>query len=407
MKPGIKLDGPIGDLIEVATLIPERRRRIREAPSEPITGDPVNDLARRLHPDMLDLVIDKIRDETRAIKTFRLRPDPGPAASGLPFFRAGQYLSFKVDVGGTPVTRPYSISSSPKDALEEGYVEITVRKKDGGFVTEHMWKNWKKGTRVKCSGPHGFFYHDDLRDTNEIVGLAGGCGFTPFRSMIRDIIQNDLDIKMTLLFGITKPGDAIFKKELQEIEKKYPGRLGVHYVCSEPTKAWKGRTGFLTRKLIRDLAGPAKGKTFFICGPPAMYEFLEKELKPLRIPRRRIRREVFGDIPDITTYSGFPKRLKEKSFTATVHIGSETHVIPAAASETVLVAMERAKLAPPSQCRSGECGFCDSILMTGDVFVSPENDGRRLASLEYNHFHPCASYPVTDIEITVMKNPAG
>ena len=404
MKPRVKIDGEIPDLLAVKDLLPARQKKIKNAPATRLLDDPINDLARHLHPERMNLVIDSTRKETPTIKSFRLVPDPDSDTEVLPMFRAGQYVSVKEEVEGVWVTRPYSISSSPLDAVNDGYIELTIRQTPGGFFTNHVWNNWKKGRKLVTSGPGGFFYHDDLRDTKDFIGLAGGCGFTPFRSMIRDIIQNDLDMKMTLLFGITKPTEIIFKKELQDYAKKHPDKFAIHYVCSEPTKTWKGPSGFLTRGLIKELAGDIKGKSIFVCGPPAMYQFLEKELKPEKIPARRIRREVFGEIKDVTAVKGFPKKLKNKTFELLVNIGNETFEIQAAATETVLVAMERAGLAPPSQCRSGECGFCDSILKSGEIFVSPENDGRREASKKYNHFHPCSSYPLSNLEIKVMRD---
>jgi ferredoxin len=141
--------------------------------------------------------------------------------------------------------------------------------------------------------------------------------------------------------------------------------------------------------------------SIFICGPQIMYNFLKKEIEPLNLPRKRIRREAFGEIKNITEYKGFPVELAEKSFMVRVKIGNRHLEVPAKATETVLVALERAKLAPPSRCRSGECGWCRSRLISGDVFVSPESDGRRLADKKFGFFHPCSSYPISDLEIDV------
>ena len=66
--------------------------------------------------------------------------------------------------------------------------------------------------------------------------------------------------------------------------------------------------------------------------------------------------------------------------------------------------MERANLAPPSQCRSGECGFCRSLLVSGEVYVLPDSDGRRAADRQFGYIHPCASYPLSDLEVTVPRD---
>jgi glycine betaine catabolism B len=404
MKSRVTVKGDIKDLAAFFELLPIRKKRINAAPATPLIDDPINDLARHLHPDKLHLIVSDVRNETKSIRTFRLTPDPDSETRELPYFRAGQYLSFKADVDGVRVTRPYSISSSSAEALQNGFVEISVRRKDGGFVTEHIWNNWAIGTKVESSGPCGFFYHDDLRDTKHVIGLAGGCGFTPFRSMIKHGFETDGDVRFTLLFGIRTPDEIIFEKELRELESRAPDKLKVFYVCSEPDAAWNGPRGFLSAKLIRELAGDVSDATFFICGPPAMYRFLDSELKVFNLPSRRFRREVFGEISDISEYPDFPRGAVGKTFEIKVHIGGETRFLQASATESVLVALERAAIAPPSQCRSGECGFCNAVLLSGDIFVSPENDGRRKAGIKYGQFHPCATYPVSGLEIKVMRS---
>ena len=148
----------------------------------------MNMLAQQLHPDSQHLVVTEVRDETKTTKTFRLMRNPDADVQELAYFRAGQYLSLKVEVSGVRVTRPYSISSAPFEALgEDGFYEITVRREQDGFVTGHMWRNWQVGTAVRSSGPCGFFYYEPLRDVGKIVGLAGGSGITPFRSLAREI----------------------------------------------------------------------------------------------------------------------------------------------------------------------------------------------------------------------------
>ena len=135
-----------------------------------------------------------------------------------------------------------------------------------------------------------------------------------------------------------------------------------------------------------------------------MYDFVDKELEKLNLPLNRIRKEAYGEIKEIVNFTGFPKEVAERIFKIKVHIGNQIKEIPALASETVTIAMERANLAPPSSCRSGECGLCRSLLISGKIFISPVNDGRRAADKKFNFFHPCSSYPISDLEIVVPRS---
>ncbi|GAH48675.1 unnamed protein product [marine sediment metagenome] len=132
-----------------------------------------------------------------------------------------------------------------------------------------------------------------------------------------------------------------------------------------------------------------------------MYEFLEKEIQNLNIPNRRIRRELYGQPDNITTNPKYPVEFKEKTFNITVRIGNKIETIKASATESVLVSLERAGIGVDSQCRSGECGFCRSLLISGNIFINDEIDGRRAGDKKFGFFHPCSSYPLSDLEIKI------
>ncbi len=391
------------DLFAFTKLVPNRKKRIEQASNEPIISDPINDLARKLHPERQYLTISEIIDQTKSAKTFKLKPDLELGTTRLAYFRAGQYLSLKVNVNGIEITRPYSISSSPSDALE-GFYELTIRKEEHGFLTNYIWDNWKIGTKVVSSSPEGFFYFEPLRDLKHIVGIAGGSGITPFRSIAKTIIDGKLDAKLTLLYGSSEEDDIIYYEEFKKLEKERPDKLKIVHILSCEEVSLEGcETGFITAYIIEKYCD-VKNSTFFICGPQIMYEFVINELKKFELPQKRIRREAFGVIKDIVNYPGFPKEVAEKTFRVKAHIGFITKEIPAIATESVLVALERANLTPPSKCRSGECGFCRSLLISGDIYISPIGDWRRAADKKFNYFHPCYSFPISDLEIKVPRH---
>jgi len=401
----VSVRGHLFDLLAFSGLPKRRQKQIAKAPARPVPVHPVNVLAQQVHPDKLHLVVTGVKDETKTSKTFRLAPEPGSVTKALPPFRAGQYLSLKVAVNGASITRPYSISSAPFEALgPDGFYEVTVKRVSDGFLTPYMWDNWQAGMRVESSAPAGFFYHEPLRDACQVVGLAGGSGITPFRAMAREVVHGGLDAELLVLYGSSDEGDILFHDELKMLEAQSAGKVRVVHVLSCAEVALAGcEQGFITADIVRRYADVGNS-SFFVCGPQVMYEFVAGELARLNLPRRRVRWEAFGQVKDIARYPGFPAEAAGKTFALQVHI-NETHAeIPARATETVLVAMERANLAAPSQCRSGECGFCRSLLLSGEVFVVPESDGRRAADKEFGYFHPCSSYPLSDLEVKVPQS---
>ena len=140
----------------------------------------------------------------------------------------------------------------------------------------------------------------------------------------------------------------------------------------------------------------------FMCGPEAMYRFAEGELKKLGLDRKHVRRELLGVTKKVWEKNGYPSEAKGKTFSVTVRMGEDEKVIPASADEPVLVAIERAGIATPSRCRSGECGWCRSKLVSGKIFVPEENDeGRRRSDKQNGYIHPCSSFALSDLVLEV------
>ena len=396
MAVNVKI-GLIGalDMLKFKNMAKVREKAIQAAPALEITADyAINNNAKALHPDYQELVIDKVIEHKGAgAKTYLMRSkDGGPVA----YFRAGQYLSLKLKIGESAVSRPYSISSSPKDALN-GVVSVTVRSNPDGFAAGYMLDEFKEGDEVLSSGPQGNFYYEELRDPKHIVALAGGSGITPFLSMAQAIAEGTEDFDLTILFGSRTREQILFKNELDWIALKCDKVHVVHVLSDEEAEGFEH--GFITADLIKKYA--KEPYSVFVCGPEAMYRFLKGELDKLGLPKKNIRCEMLGVTKKIADAEGFPEEAKGKEFSITVKQGAEEYKIKAAAEEPILVAIERAGITAPSRCRSGECGWCRSKVLSGTYFAAPENENRRWADVKWDYIHPCASFPTSDMVIEV------
>ena len=383
------------DMLKFKNMAKVREKAIQAAPAKEVDGEfTINQLAKRLHPDYQDLVVDEIIEHAGAAsKTYIFkRADGKPVA----YFRAGQYLSLKLHIGDSFVTRAYSISSSPKWALE-GKVAITVRENPNGFVAGWILENLKVGDQVTASGAEGQFYYEELRDSKNVIALAGGSGITPFLSMAYAIRDGIEDFNLTILFGSRTKESILFAEELDKIAAECDKVKVVHVLSDEEVEGYE--KGFITAELIKKYA--PEDYSIFICGPEAMYRFVEKEIETLELPRRKVRRELLGVTKKVWEQEGYPMEAKDQTFKVIVRRGDKEYVIDALANETILTAIERAGIEAPSRCRSGECGWCRSKLISGDVFVPAENEGRRFSDIEHNYLHPCASFPVSDLVMEV------
>ncbi len=385
------------DMAKFANMAKVREEVIQAAPAKEVSGVfPINENAKALHPDFLPLVIDRIIDRGGAqAKTFILKREDGEA---LPYFRAGQYISLKLPLDGSFVTRSYSLCSSPKDALKGEYA-ITVRANPGGFVADRLLAEKKPGDKVISSGPQGFFYYEKLRDAKTVVGLAGGSGITPFLSLayaIRDGIEN---FNLTLLFGSRDEENILFREELDEIAAACPKFKVIHVLSEEQKEGFE--TGFITAELIKKYAPEGEEFSVYLCGPEAMYKFLKPEIAKLGLPERLFRRKLIDVTKTPWECEGYPQECKGKTFSIQVKQGPQEWTISALADEPVLVAIERAGIKAPSRCRAGECGWCRSRMLEGTVFIPQENEMRRWADKHYGYIHPCCSFPTSDLKLEI------
>ena len=117
-----------------------------------------------------------------------------------------------------------------------------------------------------------------------------------------------------------------------------------------------------------------------------------------------MRHELFGEYFHPEKNEDYTGNIEDK-FTLTVTIAGVTTKIPCDANTTLLRAMEDAGLNPPSDCRSGRCGWCHSQLLSGDVYIPASVDGRRLADKEFGYIHPCCTFPLSDLSIDVPPMP--
>ena len=385
------------DMLKFKNMSKVREKAIQAAPANEVSGEfAINTNAKKLHPDYQRLVIDEvIPHEGAKAKTFVFRRANGEA---FPYFRAGQYLSLKLPLEGSFVTRAYSLCSSPKDALK-GRAAITVRSNPGGFAADKLLAALKPGDEVIASDPQGFFYYEDLRDAKHVVGLAGGSGITPFLSMAYALRDGAEDFELTLLYGSRDEESILFKKELDEVASVCPKFRVVHVLSDEEKAGYEH--GFITAELIKKYAPADAEYSVFLCGPEGMYRFLKPEIEKLALPERLFRRKMIDVTKTPWELDGYPQQCRDKIFNLTVRQGDREYKLSASANETVLTAIERAGIKAPSRCRSGECGWCRSRMLEGSVFIPQENELRRWADKEYGYIHPCSSFPTSDIVLEV------
>ena len=371
------------DMLRFKKLVPNRREALANGPADPLpTEYRTNVLAHRLHPGRMEV---ELVDAVMVTPTIRKLTFRRTDADAFPFFRAGQYVSLQSPVGDSLVSRPYSIASSPREALEN---KLVLGVENAGFFSGYLNKQVSVGDRFAMTEPSGEFHYETLRDKKRIVCIAGGAGITPFLSMAKSMAEGDEDYEMTLFYGARDEARIAYKQELDALAAK---GLRVVYVLSDEERPGYEH-GFVSAALMEKYVD-IRDVTFFLCGPQAMYSFVLKELAPYNLPVKAVRKDA--------TFCGDREVAKPRSFRLTVHIRDQVYTVDAAENETLLTAMERAGIPAPNKCRAGGCGYCHSKWLSGEFVVADGRDGRREADRKFGFVHPCVTYPLSDMEIDV------
>jgi len=240
------------------------------------------------------------------------------------------------------------------------------------------------GDELDVLEPHGDFVYDDLRDGKKILCIAGGSGVTPFLSMMKAIREGSEDFNMVLLYGVRTENQLLFDPKDYENEK-----IRIEVILSDEEREGY-RHGLIDEGLLKEYLDC---DSVFLCGPDAMYTYVEGKLKELDTDHIKIRRER-NSIGDRKVESVEKYRL-------TVHIRDAVYEIDAFNNETLITAMERSDLRVLARCRNGVCGFCHSRLIKGEYHLDPKDDFRRAADKKFNYIHPCCTYPESDMEIDI------
>ncbi len=316
----------------------------------------VEDVLADLHP-LLSLTqvrarIVKVIDETASAKTFVLTPNALWAGAA-----AGQFVRVRVEIDGRFVERAYSLCSAPGARR----LAFTVKRQEGGLVSNHLHDHAKVGGVLTISQAHGEFVLPEQLPAQMLL-LSAGSGITPVMAMLRDLHQRQYQGDVVFLHVCRSQQDLIFAKQLQAIAADY-AELGLmlHFDDSQ------GR--FTPKALLQAVPDLAQRSTW-MCGPAglmdAVHAYWVDEALPLPLYSERFVGTPF--LP--TTAPGTPVNVEfaasGKRFT-TVGV------------EPLLLQAERAGLTPKYGCRIGICRSCQCVkasgtvenLLTGEISSAP------------------------------------
>ena len=329
--------------------------------------------------DFHTLTVASVRPETDKAVTVSFRVDDGQAEAFR--YRPWQYLTLKFVVNGKEERRAYSMCSAPFD----DEIAVTVKRVDGGVVSNHIADHLQPGDAVEVMPPQGrFLVEPDGSKRRDYYLFGAGSGVTPLMSILRTVLEEEPKSRVHLLYGNRDEHNIIFAEQLAELRQRYEGQLEVEHTLSRPRReksgglrglfsrgkvSWEGRVGRVdipaVQQFLKRYPSRADDQQYFICGPGKMIDNVEQALLGLGHDPARIHSERFVSANEVRKAGGATADVSGATVIAT--IGGKEHRTELKAGQSVLDGLLESGAAPPYSCLAGACSTCMAKVTKGGV----------------------------------------
>ena len=215
--------------------------------------------------------VERILDHGDHVYTVDLVPD-----KCVPLFKPGQFLHLALDSYDPsdfwPESRVFSIANSPKT---RDHLSITYSVR--GRFTARMEKELRIDCQVWIKMPYGEFV---VRDTGDIVLLAGGTGITAFTAFLDGLVPT-FEHNVFLAYGARTSSLLIYRNLLDRCAAVVPHLRILFFVEHNDLDSAELRSAVVGRisvaVLWRNLKNPFLA-TYYISGPPEMIKAISRDL---------------------------------------------------------------------------------------------------------------------------------
>jgi glycine betaine catabolism B len=206
--------------------------------------------------------------------------------------RLGQYMEWTLPMGKSGsggIRRHFSIASSPT----EPDLLIAARIPEDASRFKQALAGMSPGDPI-LAGELGGDFVLPREPRLPLAFIAGGIGITPFRSMIKYLVDTGDRRDIVLLYANRLEGEIVFRDVFTDAERSIG--LKTVYTLTDLKNArpeWCGHRGPIDRSMIGEKVPAWKDRLFFVSGPPGMVDAVKAALRSLGVPRRRVRTDAF------------------------------------------------------------------------------------------------------------------
>ena len=207
-------------------------------------------------------------------------------------FRPGQYLEWTISDKGADSRgnrRYFTIASSPTE--KDIIMGVKFYPRPSSFKKELA--SMKPGEIILASQLSGDFTLPKDKK-KKLVFVAGGIGVTPFRSMIKYLIDKKEKRDIVIMYSNKKISDIAYA-DLFDQAYRLLGIKTVH-ILTDPKSTpsyWKGEKGYINQEMLTREIPDFKDRTFYISGPHSMVVSFSDVLNSLGVDKSQMKKDFF------------------------------------------------------------------------------------------------------------------
>lgn len=185
--------------------------------------------------------------------------------------------------------RYFTLASSPT----EDNIRLGVKFYEKGSSYKKNLYNLTSATPLVGSQLAGeFTLPPDLR--KKIVFIAGGIGITPYRSMVKFLVDRKEKRNIIILYA-NKTAEEIVYRDVFDQAQRVCGIKTVYTLTDMKSipKSWNGKTGRINETMIREEVSDYKDRYFYLSGPYSMITSFEAVLTGMGVHQDKIKKDFF------------------------------------------------------------------------------------------------------------------
>lgn len=281
-------------------------------------------------------------------------------------FLPGQYLTLRAEVNGEDIRRSYSICSHHKNET----LEVGIKQVENGRFSNYA-STLKTGDQCQVMTPQGRFTAD-IGGRNNYLLIAAGSGITPCLSIIKSVLKDEPESRVSLLYGNRNTRSIMFREDLDNLKNCFKERFMLSHMLTAEKQDAEILNGRIDATKIQQLQSNGLinvevYNAIYLCGPHAMIDSCTTQLVELGAKKDQIKFELFTTEGTASRKQPAPQATTDVTGTPVTIILDGAERIVQVNNETVLAAAQKAGLDLPFSCAGGMCCTCRCKVAAGDT----------------------------------------